>query len=389
MSSVARVAALIGLVFVAVIVVLDALTRSALPEDPAEAVAAWPGHPAAVIASGMVGIGVAASENSPVDNRLTAPIIGAARGAPMNIEPYLVAGVKAQTLGDEAAAGRLFEAAERRDPRAIAPHLFLSAHYAKVGQGGRSLTEFGRLLRLVPAAAAQVSQGIAASVKQLGGADKVRALVANNAELRADLMRALSADPDNLDVVLSLRTPTSANDWRPIMVQSLLSANRFEPAFALWASANMIDSSPLSRPLLFDSKFRLGLERPFGWVLADNSGGAGLVEKNGITSLHVVAFGHDTFVAASQVLLLAPGTYSLAQTARSTSGNLSSLSWRLTCLEPPLKIAAIDFGAGGVRGQLVVPADCKGQRLELMATAGDLPETLDAFLGPIDLRRLQ
>lgn len=385
MSS-ARALALAGLAFLGLLVGREAIVRASLPLHPDQALLVWSGHPDAVIAAGMAAIGEAARVHRIVDERLTGPVIRAARSAPLRIEPFLVAGVKAQTLGNEVAAGKLFQAAEERDPRAVAPHLFLSAHYNNIGQPDRSLTEFGRLIHLVPGAAAQLATKIAASIQLAGGLTGIRALVVQNNALRDDVMRALSADARNLEFVLSLRTPTSTTDWQPIMVQSLLSAGRFEPAFRLWAAANKSDTNPSRRPLVFDPAFRLGLGRPFGWSLPTGAE-AGLVDSAEPGGLHISFYGRDPFTAATQTLLLPPGSYTLNQKAQEIGGNVALLSWQVNCLGSERKIAMIAFAGGGARGRFDVPSGCPAQLLKLVATSADVPETLDAKLGPIALRR--
>ena len=385
----AQFLALAGLAFVAIIVCRDALFRDSLATNPEQASLVWQGHPDAVIALGMAAIGESARAHREVNDTVTGPVIAAARRAPLRIEPFLVAGVKAQTLGDEVSAGLLFEAAEQRDPRAVAPHLFLSAHYDKLGQGDRSLTELGRLLHLVPAAASELTSRVATSVHQAGGLAAIRALVAQNEGLRDDLMRAMSADSRNLGFVLSLRTPTSTRDWQPIMVQSLVTAGHFEPAFAMWAASNRVNSASPGRPLVFDPDFRLVLGRPFGWTLADGAAPGGLVERGETVGLHLLLYGRDPFTLASQTLILPAGIYVLSQKVERTEGNIGTLSWEVSCLNGMRKLARIGFARGQASGRFEVPGDCPAQSLQLLAATGELPETLDANLGTIDLKRVK
>ena len=232
MIKLGQLTALAALSVIAFVVGRDAIVRSSLPDQPNQALAAWPGHPAAVIAQGMYAIGEAAKLHRPVGDDLTWPLIDSVRHSPLSIEPFLVAGVKAQTAGNEMAAGELFSAAAKRDPRAAAPHLFMSAHYNKIGQGTLALIELGKLVNLVPGAAGQLASKIALSVQQAGGLPVVRSLVAQNPELRDDVMLAMATDPRNLGFVLGLRTPTSSHDWQPVMMESLIRAGDFGRAFA-------------------------------------------------------------------------------------------------------------------------------------------------------------
>jgi hypothetical protein len=98
--------ALAGLAFVGLFVIRDAVVRASMPDRPAYALLVWPGHPDALIAERMTAIGQAAAAKHPVDDALTGPVIEAVRRSPLRIEPFLVAAVKAQTSGHEAAAQR-------------------------------------------------------------------------------------------------------------------------------------------------------------------------------------------------------------------------------------------------------------------------------------------
>lgn len=391
MVKISRLAALAAFSVVAFVVVRDAIVRSNLPDHARQAVAAWPDHPAVVIADRMFAIGEAARRHHPVGDDLTRPIIETVRRSPLSIEPFLVAGVKAQAAGDEETAGELFRAAADRDPRAAVPHLFLSAHWNKMGQGTLSLTELGKLVHLVPGAAGQLAPKIALSVQQAGGLPKVRALVAQNPELRDDVMRAMSTNARNLGFVLNLSTPTSSNDWQPVMIQSLIVAGEFDRAFELWRQANRVDGSPLRRQLLFDPGFRTSLAPPFGWTLTN--GVSGIAEPAEGGGLHLVAYRREAFVAASQTLILAPGTYRLEQKVSVTTGNISGLDWRLTCLVSEGKIGSVVGSAvvlaGDFEGMFDVPAGCAAQRIELNIAEADMPETLDVTFGSIALSKIR
>ena len=379
--------ALAGLIAVGVTAVRDAIVQASLPLRPGPASFVWSSHPDVVIETGMARIGEAARTRRAVGDRLTAPIIEAARRAPLRIEPFMVAGVKAQTLGNEAAAGTLFEAAEQRNPRAVAPRLFLSAHYNKLGQVDRSLTEFGQLIRMVPGAAAELAPKIVASIQQAGGPAALRALVARNDALRDNIIDALATDATNLELIRSLRSPASSNGWQPVMIESLIRAKRYDEAFEMWASVNGLDRRATSGGLLMDPAFRLGLRQPFGWTLADSGAVGGLVDRRASGGLQLIFYERDALTAASQTLLLPAGRFSLTQSATATTGNLSALGWQLSCHGSGQRVASIGFAAGGARGVFVVPATCPAQQIQLVALSTDVSETLDTKLGPVVVRR--
>lgn len=382
-----RSAVIVAAIFLAALVLREAMLRSSLPGQPARAAGAWSGHPDAVIARGMVAIGTAARAHRLVGPELTKPVIGAYRLAPLSIEPFLVRGVELQNAGDEAGAGRAFLAAAQRDPRAQAPHYFLADHYTRSGKQALGLTELGKLIKLVPGASPQLAPRIAALVNSPGGAPAIHALVAENPRLRGDVVRALASDARNADLILTIVTPGAPGDWQPMLVQSLLAAGEPDRAFAIWARANRLKVSSGKLPLLNDPTFRLGLTPPFGWTLA--SGGAGAAEPAPGSGLHLLYYGRDPFTAASQMLVLAPGRYSLVQRLASITGDPTSLSWQVSCVHDGRKIASLPLassaGKAAGAGQFMVPQECNAQRLDLVGAPADVPVTVDLTLSSLVL----
>ena len=387
MNGVRKTAGLIALALIALLVLRDAFVRSNLEAKPEWAATVWGGNPQAVIAAGMVRIGRAAGEHRVIDPSLTKPVIEAVRRSPLSVEPFLVSGLKRQEVGDEVSAGKLFVAAEQRNPREVAPHFFLAAHYAKTGQAALGLTELGKIVRLVPGSAAWLAPRIADAAEKAGGPEMIRSLLLESPELRDDLMRAMSTESRNLNFVLSLRTATSSTDWQPIMVQSLIKARLYERAFQLWQQANGIRVPAAGRVLLVDPNFRLTASAPFGWTLASGSSG---VAESSDGGLHVATYGRDPFVVASQILLLPRGDYLFAQKVETANGNSSVLSWQVSCLDANLKIASfrlVGITTGALRGKFTVPDGCPAQQIELLSGAVDDPKTIDFMLGPVELRR--
>ena len=370
-------------VALAVLVLREATVRSNIIPNPERAVAAWPAHPDALFAAGMRTIGAAAQADRPVDPSLADPMIAAARRAPLSPEPFLVRGVALRGAGDEAGAGAAFMAAERRDPRSVAAHFFLADHFARSGKMALSLTELGRLIRLVPGSSGQLAPQIAASLKSVGGADALLPLVADNSQLRADLLTALATDAGNADVIAHLAVPGQGGSWRPLLVHSLVAAGQYERAFALWAR----DNGVVGRPLMVDAGFGLDAKPPFGWEVS--SGAAGAVETAAGGGLHLIYYRRERMVAANQVLLLPPGRYSLLFSATAASGALARAKWQIACLADEHVIASVGLDAARpgtrVRAAFDIPAGCRAQRLQLIGTPGDSPQTLDAVIRDLDV----
>lgn len=366
-------------------VLSEAIVRSNLATNPAQSFAAWPTHPEARIAAGMQEIGAASQAGRLVDRPLTDPLIEASRRAPLSPEPFLVRGVALQGMGDEAGAGAAFMAARRRDPRSIAAHFYLSDHYARSGRIGLSLTELGRLIRLLPGSSGQIAPRIAALLKSVGGADEVRPLVADNSALRDDLLTALATDAGNADIIASLAVSGQRQVWRPVLVNSLIAAGDYQHAFLLWAQ----DNGVVGRPLLVDTPFSLDPKPPFGWEVS--SGPAGAIETASGGGVHLIYYRRQPMVAASQTLLLRPGRYLLSFSATAESGDLARAEWRVACLAGERVIVRIGLDAGSpgtrVRAAFVIPSGCVAQRLQLVGTPADSPQTLDAIVRDLSVER--
>ena len=372
-------------VALAVLVLREATVRSNIIANPERAVAAWPTHPDALFAAGMQAIGAAAQAGRPVDPSLTESLIEAARRAPLSPEPFLVRGVALQGAGDEAGAGSAFMAAERRDPRSVAAHFFLADHFARSGRMGLSLTELGRMIRLVPGSSGQLAPRIAASLKSLGGVEAVRPLVADNPQLRDDLLTALATDAGNADLIARLAVPGQRASWRPVLVNSLLAAGDYGRAFALWAG----DNGVVGRPLIVDPRFALDAKPPFGWEVS--SGTTGAVEPAEGGGLHFIYYRRQPMVAASQIMVLQPGRYLLSFSATAESGELARGQWRIACLPGARLIASVGLDAGRpatrVRAAFEIPGGCAAQRLQLVGSPADSPQTLDAIVRDLAVER--
>jgi len=385
MGTLRTAAAVLAGILLVGLVIRDAAVRSMVDEHPDRARAIWANYPDAVIRERMIAIGKAANLHRPVNEALTAPIINVARVSPLSIEPFLVKGVQLQGEGKERLAGRLFVAAQQRNPRAIAPYLLLAANYYKMGLSTLSLVELGKLIRLVPGAAGELAPKIAQSIQQAGGPSAIRSLVSQSPELRADLLRAMATNARNFDFVLSLQTAGASRDWQPVMIQSLVGAGQYQRAYDLWAISNRVKAPLSRRGYLIDPAFRLSVPSPFGWTLSES--GPGVAEPADTEGLHILAYGREGFTAAYQTLLLGPGNYVLSQKTRTTAGDPTLLQWRIICL-PQRQVGAARLVSDRIQARFTIPGDCPAQRIELVASAPDVPETLEATLEPLDIKRV-
>ena len=91
---------------------------------------------------------------------------------------------------------------------------------------------------------------------------------------------------------------------------------------------------------------------------------------------------------ASQLLLLKPGAYRIAMQITGDLRNAGSLSWTITCANSKTQLTALRLAAV-TRGAFAVPAGCPAQRLELIGSAPELPQTVDLTISGLTLVREQ
>jgi hypothetical protein len=370
------------------LVVRNALVDAYGPRDPAKAAAFWPGHPSLVLAAGLEEVGAAAASGRPVNPATVRHMLATSAKVPLAPEPFLVLGVEAQVAGDEALARRAFLAARRRDPRSIAARYFLADHYLRSEQIAQGITEISALTRLVPQSLDAIAPHLAAFARMPGGLKPIRTLLRDEPQLEPLLLNQLAADSRDLSLALSLwsgRTGVSEKSWQTRLLNTLVEAGRYQEARAAWSRF----SPGASPPGELDSGFRADALPPFGWTFA--SGPAGVAEPEGAGRLHILYYGRDNMVLASQLLMLQPGHHRLAMQIGGLSPSARSLAWRLRCLRDSRSLALLDL-TSAKRGILVmdfiVPAQgCEAQSLELAGTAPELPEQADLTIADLRLVR--
>jgi len=375
--------------FLALLVIRNAFVEAYGVQDPSRAAAIWPGHPSVVLAAGLTQVGASAAAARPADPATVRQMEEASAKAPLAPEPFLVRGVEAKLAGDDQLALRGFLAARERDPRSVAARYFLADYYLKAGQTHEGLAEISALTRLIPQSLGGIVPQLAAFARMPGGREQVRDLLRDQPPLEPWLLNELAAMPTDANLALSLwsgRSTDRDRPWQQRLVNTLVSAGRLEEARAAW---NRFD--PQGRPTgeLIDPKFELRAMPPFGWTLV--SGPAGVAEPEGRGPLHILYYGRDDVVLASQLLLLKPGAYRLAMRVNGAQPAARSLSWVIRCTQPVRELASISFSStkNGVLATdfAIPPQGCAAQALELTGNAPELPEQADVTISDLQLSR--
>ena len=371
----------------AAVVVRGAFVDAYLVKNPAMVAAIWPGHPTVLLEKGLAEVGELAAAGRPVNPATVQRMLAIGAKAPLAPEPYLVRGVQAREAGDEALALRAFLEARQRNPRSVAARYFLADHYLRAGQTRRGLAEISALTRLVPESLGGIVPQLAAFARMPDSLEQVRILLRDQPQLEPRLLYELAANPGAANLAISLwsgGTDDPDRAWQQRLVNSLVSAGRFDEAGKTWGRFN-----PGARQEggLVDPRFEADDLAPFGWTLA--TGPAGVAEPEGGGRLHILYYGRDDLILASQLLLLKPGPYRLAMRVDATGPIPKSLSWVVRCLPASRDLAAVSLASakGGVLAvDFTVPGQgCAAQRLELAGTAPDLPEQADLTIAGLRL----
>ena len=374
-------------------VVRQAYVNKYAVSDPVRAGKLWAGHPDVAFKLDLDRIARDAAAGRPVPRDRIDDILARSAAAPLAVEPFLVRGVDAGLKGNMALAGRALEEARHRDPRSIPARYFLADHDLRTNRIDEGFAELAALTRLVPGSIDRVAPYYAAYASQAGGAARVRQMLRAHPEFEPSVLMALAGDPRHADLVLSLASADGVKAdppplWPARLVQGLVDARQFAKARAVWtALAGAAARAADGKSLVLDPRFeRPKAPAPFGWTLSSSAAGVAEAQPGG--RLHILFYGRDNIVLASQLLLLRPGQYRLSFKV-DRNADASSLAWRVTCVPARPPLLALDFGKSAqgkdLAGTFAVPADCSAQTLELVGTAPEFPETVDATMSDLAL----
>ncbi len=376
----------VAALLLAVSVVRNSAVNALAEPNPITASAFWNGHPQVEIGLSMVEIARAARARAAAPESAFARMEDAARKAPLAPESFLVAGVRAQLLGDRTAAKRAFLAAEWRDPRSLPAHYFLAEQFLREGDGGRGLREVAALANLAPGGVARSAPYLAAFARNRANWPAMRAMFRANPAIEDAALWQLAGNSENASALLAVASPRQRqpdSPWLSRLLETLVRERSYSKARALWASASGIH--PGSEPLLFDSGFSTPKPPPpFNWVLTSST--VGLAERQPGGRLHAIFYGQEDGVLARQLLVLKPGSYRISMRLLSDPNDARALKWAVTCVGASAPLASATLDAVASRGlTLEVPAGCPAQAIELSGVSSDLPRQADVTISDLRL----
>lgn len=386
MLIVRRIAVVLLALLLAAQVVRNAAVAALAPLHPDSAAKIWASHPSVEISRGLAAIGLASRERKPIDPGVFAMIDDAAAKSPLSPEPYLVRGVRAQTEGDAETAKRAFLAAQWRDPRSMPAAYFLANYFFRAGHPLEGLRQTATLARLSPSGTAAVAPFVAAYARDPSNWPQIRALFRSQAGMEEGVLVALAQDSHNADAVLALadrshRRPDS--DWLRVLLSSLAASGDYQGARTIWES---VGGGHADGGLVFDSGFSNPVPPPpFNWSFASST--VGLAERQSGKRLHVIFYGNQDGVLASELLLLPAGSYRL-EMKLAAPAHAELLQWSIRCDKASDPIATIRIDEAASRGwSFQVPESCLAQWLELSGRSGDIAQQAEATIAGLSVTR--
>jgi hypothetical protein len=378
-----RSVVVVGLaVLLAFQVVRSALVALPYEDRPGIAARVWPGHPAIVLDRSMGEIGAAAAKGQGVPAGALVQVREFAAKSPLSADPYLVEGAIAQSEGRP--AERLFVEARARDPRSRGARYFLADQYFRTGVIARGLIEMAALSRLSPRAAAPFVPALVAYAREPGAVPQLGMFFRAMPELEPAVLSLLADDVRNADLVLALATTGKRSapvpEWQGKLLVGLAAAGEYRKAREVWSRLSGVKTAPL----LFNPDFEeLDAPAPFNWSLPTT--GDGVAEMAGGGILHVLYYGRQETVLASQLLLLPAGRYALAMQV-SGDGAADTLQWTVRCANRDQSLLRLPVRRRQERFT-VPPGNCPAQWLELRGLPGDIPRTAEMGIGKLRLDR--
>ena len=379
-----RLAVLIVAFLLAIQVVRTAVVERAAPRSTIGAWM-WANHPAVITDRAMAEIGASARRGEELSRATIQLVEDIAERSPLAVEPFLIHGAVAQMKGDDAKAEKLFEEARNRDPRSEAARYFLADRYLRSGRTAEALPEMAIFSRLVPTATERFAPALANYARTPGTVPQMRRFFRTSPEFEPIILSQLAADPSNADLILSLASASGTQQpWQGQLVQALVDQRQYAKARAVWGKVGGVSTSSntIFNPAFEDSP----APPPFNWVFSISGG---VAEPAGNGRLQVIYYGRQDVVLARQLVLLAPGPYILRMQVNGQPGDGSAVSWAVTCLSTNSAILSLPLRQAErtAEATFAVPADCPAQRLELVGSAGEFPQTIDFTIGNLELAR--
>jgi hypothetical protein len=325
-----------------------------------------------------------------------------ALSAPLAFEPFFVQAKVQEQAGKIPNAIRLMEEARRRRPSFDLTRIHLVYYYQQARMFPQLLAEIDYVLRRSSEAGQVILPELAKLMRDPQGRSALASILAGEPAWKQRFFEIAAEQPGTpadalalLNLIEARRPPGGVALERGLYLRRLVQAGDHSRARAIWLET-LPPGERGQHALLFNGTFRaVSAPEPFGWTVRQQAQGRAEIVTRGTDRpyLDIVYYGGSNVVLAEQQLALAPGRYRLSVLARSdqqpTSGQIF---WRLTCLPQGAEIGRMAIGRvqtqyGRSTSEFVVPANCAGQQLALVAEPGDIAAEIRMQLSGLELVR--
>jgi hypothetical protein len=207
-----------------------------------------------------------------------------------------------------------------------------------------------------------------------------------NPELARSALVALAQNMATVPAVLTLADPDlrpSAAPWLPPLFNTLTNAGQYVKARAIWAQASRVRADEPIHDASFSDKLS---PPPFNWALTSSA--VGLAERQSGGRLHVLFYGEQDGILATQLLLLSPGSYRLSMQLAGDVPHAKALNWSIWCDKSSAPIASVTLDAAARGWNFAVPTSCPAQWIKLSGSSADIPQQADVTISAFKLEKV-
>jgi hypothetical protein len=314
--------------------------------------------------------------------------------APLAFEPFFgvaAAGFRTPgSFGSETDA-KLLREALRRNPRSREARALLLRHALGAGRLDDAIEQLAVLNRLNPGEIAQLMTALGQSIVS----DRQIVEVVDALKPYPDLYRPFlrgfvqARKPAAQAVTLVTRLPQAAYadpEVRVTAIGLLVEAQAYGQARAIWGGGTRTGELVHS-PDFADRKAL----PPFNWAFTANETGAS--ERGKAGGVDIVYYGRESGSLLSQLVTLAPGSYTATVEYRTVAGTPGAIGLEVRCGGSPVPLTMRPLDAkAGVGGEIslgftVPPQGCGGQTLALIGRPLELRSSQEIAVRRIDVTR--
>lgn len=315
---------------------------------------------------------------------------------PINAKALRILGYVADAKGDTEMAEKYVRMAAKLSRREPGAQLWLIEAYARKGDVAQTLIHYDIVLRTKPETQTILFPRLVNAIDDREIRTALTPYIRGKNGWAADFLFFANANSKNLPVLVDLILETgglvdaeSARSQELSLLSRLVVESYFDDALRLYVQMPETKPARLTSAA-FDSSDRDARFGRMGWQLHDDpdaGGGFSGRNRDEKTMLSVFANSATTRPVATKLLYLKPGKYLFsARLANLDRGDGGFLRWQLRC--PAIggaPIWTIDSINSSLRAELIVPANCPVQFLDLIASGGKGQTGLEATIASVSV----